>query len=252
MPGLGGRIETLTKAKISHLLDRAEDPAETLDYAYNQQMEDLQKVKQGIVEVVTAKKRLQTQEDQLKQQTDKLDGQARAAMSAGNEDLARAALERKQLIVQETGSLDQQVADLESQQQKLIDSERNLETKIEQFRSKKEVIKAQYSASEAQVQISEAATGIGDHMADLGEAMQRAIDKSDQMQARADAVGELEAAGTFDDLTSLGPPQDDIDKQLDQLGAKSAVDDELAQLKAELGPGASPEPPQIAAGEGSS
>ncbi len=249
MPGLGGRIETLTKAKISHLLDRAEDPAETLDYAYNQQMEDLQKVKQGIADVVTAKKRLQIQEDQLKQQVEKLDGQARAAMSAGQEDLARAALERKQVIVGETSSLDQQVADLESQQQKLIDAERNLQTKVEQFRSKKEVIKAQYSASEAQVQISEAATGIGDHMADLGEAMQRAIDKSDQMQARASAVEELQAAGTFDDLTALSPPQDDIDKQLDQLGTKSAVDDELAQLKGELGAGSTPASPQIGAGE---
>ena len=252
MPGLGGRIETLTKAKISHLLDRAEDPAETLDYAYEQQIEDLQKVKQGIAEVVTSKKRLQLQEEQLKQQADKLDGQAREAMSAGREDLARAAIERKQLIVQETSSLDQQVADLESQQQKLIDAERNLQTKVEEFRTKKEVIKAQYSASEAQVNISEAATGIGDHMADLGQAMQRAIDKTDQMQARASAVEELQAAGTFDDLTSLGPPQDDINRQLDQLGAKSAVDDELAHLKAEVTSGATPEPPQIGTGEGSS
>jgi phage shock protein A len=249
MPGLGGRIETLTKAKISHLLDRAEDPAETLDYAYEQQIEDLQKVKQGIADVVTSKKRLQLQEEQLKQQGAKLDGQAREAMSAGREDLARAAIERKQLIVQETSSLDQQVGELESQQEKLTDSERNLQTKIEEFRTKKEVIKAQYSASEAQVQISEAATGIGDHMADLGEAMQRAIDKTDQMQARASAVEELQAAGTFEDLASLGPPQDDVDRQLDQLGAKSAVDDELAQLKAELGPGAGTQPPQIGAGE---
>jgi phage shock protein A len=261
MPGLGGRIETLTKAKVSHLLDRAEDPAETLDYVYEQQMEDLQKVKQGIVEVVASKKRLQLQEEQSKQQADKLDGQAREAVSAGREDLARAALERKHLIVEETSSLDQQVADLESQQEKLIDAERNLQTKIQDFRTKKEVIKAQYSASQAQVQISEAATGVGDHMADLGEAMQRAIDKTDQMQARASAVQELQAAGTFDDLTSLGPPQDDIDKQLDQLGAKSAVDDELAQLKAEVGSGATPEqlgsgatpkPPQIEPSGGSS
>jgi phage shock protein A len=253
MPGLGGRIETITKAKISHLLDRAEDPAETLDYAYEQQVEDVQKVKSGIADVVTAKKRLQLQEEQLKQQADKLDGQAREAMSAGREDLARAAIERKQLIVQETSSLDQQVADLESQQEKLTDAERNLQTKIEQFRTKKEVIKAQYSASEAQVQISEAATGIGDHMADLGEAMQRAIDKTDQMQARASAVEELQAAGTFDESAlSLGPPQDDIDRQLDQLGAKSAVDDELAQLKAEVGSGAKPQAPQIGAGESSS
>jgi phage shock protein A len=251
MPGLGGRIETVTKAKISHLLDRAEDPAETLDYAYEQQFEDLQKVKQGIADVVTAKKRLQLQEEQLKQQADKLDSQAREAMSAGREDLARAAIERKQLIVQETSSLDQQVSDLEAQQQQLIDAERKLQTKIEEFRTKKEVIKAQYSASEAQVHISEAATGVGDHMADLGEAMQRAIDKTDQMQARAAAVQELQAAGTFDDLTSLGPPQDDIDRQLEQLGANSAVDNELAQLKAEVGSGSAPAPPQIGTGEAS-
>jgi phage shock protein A len=245
MAGLGGRIETLTKAKISHLLDRAEKPDETLDYAYNQQMEDLQKVKSGIANVVTAKKQLQAQEDQLHQQADKLDGQAKQAMAAGKEDLARAAIERKQLIAGEVSSLDQQVADLESQQQKLIDSERNLQTKIEQFRSKKEVIKAQYSAAQAQVQISEAATGVGDHMADLGQAMQRAIDKSDQMQARASAVEELQAAGTFDDLTAIGPPQDDIDKQLEQIGAQSAVDDELAKLKAELGSGGPAAQPQI-------
>jgi phage shock protein A len=247
MPGLGGRIETLTKAKVSHLLDRAENPEETLDYAYQQQLEDLQKVKSGIADVVTAKKRLQMQEDQLHQQADKLDAQAREAMTAGREDLARAAVERKQLITSEVSSLDQQVSDLEGQQQKLTDAERNLQTKIEEFRSKKEVIKAQYSAAQAQTQISEAATGIGDHMADLGEAMQRAIDKTDQMQARASAVEELQAAGTFEDLTSLGPPQDDIDRQLAQIGAHSAVDDEMAKLKAEVGSGTTP--PELEGGK---
>ena len=240
MPGLSGRISTLTKAKISHMLDRAEDPAETLDYAYERQREDLQNVRKGIADVVTAKKRLQFQEDDLRQQADKLDGQAREAMSAGREDLARAALERKQLIAQEVGSLDQQVSDLESQQEKLTTAEEQLQTKVEQFRSKKEVIKAQYSAAEAQVHISEAATGVGDEMADVGAAMQRAIDKTDQMQARASAVGELQEAGTFEDLTALGPAQDDVDRQLDELDAKSAVDDEFAKLKAEVGAGAQP------------
>jgi phage shock protein A len=229
------------------MLDRAEDPAETLDYAYERQLEDLQNVKRGIADVVTAKKRLQLQEEDLRQQADKLDGQARAAMSGGREDLARAALERKQLIVQETGSLERQVSELESEQDKLTAAEKQLQAKIEQFRTKKEVIKAQYSAAEAQVQISEAATGVGDEMADVGAAMQRAIDKTDEMEARASAVGELQAAGTFEDLTTLGPAQDDVDRQLDQLGAKSAVDDELSKLKAELGSGA--RQPELPAGE---
>ena len=127
---------------------------------------------------------------------------------------------------------------LESEQEKLIESEKQLEAKTEQFRSKKEVMKAQYSAAEAQVQFSEAATGVGDSTADIGMATQRVLDKTETMKARAQAVDELEAAGTFEDLTTLGPGQDDVDRQLDQLGTKSAVDDELDRLKAEVRPGA--------------
>jgi phage shock protein A len=238
MPGLKGRLSTVVKSKISKQLDRAENPNETLDYAYQRQVENLQNVKKGIADIATAKKRLALQRQQLGEQGAKLDAQAREAVSAGREDLARAALERKQQTVQEAGSLDQQIAQLESEQEKLIESEKQLEAKTEQFRSKKEVIKAQYSAAEAQVQFSEAATGVGDSMADVGMATQRALDKTETMKARAQAVDELEAAGTFEDLTALGPGQDDVDRQLDELGTKSAVDDELDRLKAEVRPGA--------------
>jgi len=101
------------------------------------------------------------------------------------------------------------------------------------------------------VRISEAATGVGEEMADVGLAMQRAVDKTENMRARADAVGELEAAGTFDDITALGDGQDDIDRQLSQLSSKSAVDDDLAKLRAELGQGTPPPAaPQIEKGEG--
>jgi phage shock protein A len=235
--GMGGRFNTVIKSKISRMLDRAEDPGETLDYSYQRQLESLQNVKKGIADVVTAKKRLQMQSSKLEQSVVKLDTQARQALSAGNEELARVALERKTLAQTELQSLDQQVTELEGQQQKLTDSEQKLRTKIESFRTKKEVIKAQYSAAEAQVRISEAATGVGEQMADVGLAMQRATDKTEQMRARADAVSELEAAGTFEDLTALGPGQDDIDRQLAQLSTGSQVDDELTRMKAELGAG---------------
>ena len=237
MPGLSGRFSTVVKAKISKLLDRAEDPAETLDYSYEKQIELLQNVKKGIADVVTSKKRLQLQEGSLRAQATKLEAQARQALTAGNEQLARAALQRKQTIETELGSLDQQIAELENQQDQLTSNEKKLQAKIEAFRTKKEVIKAQYSAAEAQVQISEAATGVGEQMADVGLAMQRALDKTENMKARASAVEELEKAGTFEDLTQLGDGQDDIDRQLAQLPADSAVDDELAKLKGELGSG---------------
>jgi phage shock protein A len=248
MPGMGGRMSTVIKAKISKLLDRAEDPAETLDYSYQKQLESLQNVKKGIADVVTAKKRIQMQSQKLEQSVVKLDTQARQALAAGNEELARTALERKNVAQTELQGLDQQVTELEAQQERLTDSEQKLRQKIEAFRTKKEVIKAQYSAAEAQVRISEAATGVGEQMADVGLAMQRAMDKTEQMRARADAVSELEAAGTFEDLTQLGSGEDDIDRQLRELSSSSQVDDELAKMKAELGPGQSPGRQQL--GEG--
>jgi phage shock protein A len=241
MPGLSGRMSTVIKAKISKLLDRAEDPGETLEYSYQKQIELLQNVKKGIADVVTSKKRLQLQEEKIQQQVVKLDTQARQALAAGNEDLARTALERKNVAQTELQSLDSQIAELEGQQQQMTESEQKLRTKIEQFRSKKEVVKAQYSAAEAQVRISEAATGVGEEMADVGLAMQRALDKTENMKARASAVGELEAAGTFEDLTALGSGEDDIDRQLKELSSSSEVDSELQKMKAELGAGSAGE-----------
>ena len=242
MPGMGGRMSTVIKAKINKMLDKAEDPSETLEYSYAKQMELLQNVKKGIADVVTAKKRLQLQQQKLEQQVVKLDTQARQALAQNREDLARTALERKQFAQTELQTLDQQVAELEQQQQGLIDKEQKLRSKLEQFRTKKEVIKAQYSAAEAQVRISEAANGVGEEMADLGLAMQRAEDKTETMRARASAVEELEKAGAFDDITALGSGQDDIERQLQELTSGAEVDDELSKMKAELGTGGGDSP----------
>jgi phage shock protein A len=240
--GLGGRMSVVFKSKINKLLDKAEDPSETLEYSYAKQIELLQNVKKGIADVVTSKKRLQMQSQKLQQQVVKLDTQARQALAQGNEELARTALERKQFAQTELQSLDGQVAELEAQQQSLVDKEQKLRGKIDQFRTKKEVIKAQYSAAEASVKISEAATGVGEEMADVGLAMQRAQEKTESMRARAGAMEELEASGAFDDQFALGDGGDDIDRQLAELTSGSQVDDDLARMKAELGQGSGPAP----------
>jgi len=235
--GLLSRTGEIIRAKFNALLNRAENPNETLDYSYEKQLQSLQNVKRGVADVVTAKKRLELQTKQLEQNVVTLDTQARQALAAGREDLARQALERKSGIQQQLQDLDTQVKQLQDQQEKLVASEKQLSAKIEQFRSQKEVIKAQYSAAEAQVRIGEAASGVGEEMADVGLAMQRAVDKTENMKARAGAVEELEAAGTFDDITQLGDGKDDIDRQLESLTSASQVDDELAKMKAELGAG---------------
>jgi phage shock protein A len=234
--GLFERMSLVIKSKLNRLLDRAEDPSETLDYSYEEQLKLLQNVKRGVADVVTSKKRLQLQADKLEQSLVKLDTQARDAIAGGREDLARQALERKTLAQQQLQDLDVQVQQLEAQQEKLTSSERQLNAKIEAFRSQKEVIKAQYSAAEAQVRIGEAATGIGEQMADTGLAIQRAKDKTEQMQARAGAVEELIEAGTLEDFTAGDQTQ--LDRELAQISSEKQVDAELERLKAEVGAGA--------------
>ena len=237
MPGLMARLSLIFKAKFSKALDRAENPNETLDYSYEEQLRQLQNVKRGIADVTTAKKRLELQYTSMQQQVEKLDGQAREALKAGREDLAREALTRKTAVQGQLDGIMQQGQQLEVQQKKLIDGQNTLQAKVESFRTQKEVIKAQYSAAEAQVRIGEAATGIGEQMADVGLAVQRAKDKTEQMQARANAIEELTDTGALTDFTSSG---DDIDRQLAQISQGGQVDDELAKMKAELGKGAEP------------
>src|SRR5436305_11291989 len=206
--GLWQRFTMIFKAKASRTLDRVENPGETLDYSYQKQLEMLQKTKRGLADVVTAKKRLQHQTQRLEQSVVKLDGQARQALSAGRDDLARTALERKVLVQEQLQGLDQQIAGLEEQQRQMVAQQQELSQKVEAFRTQKEVIKAQYSAAEAQVRIGEAATGIGEQMADTGLAIERAKNKTEQMQARASAIEELTAAGALDDFTSSSDARD--------------------------------------------
>jgi phage shock protein A len=236
MAGLMSRASMIIKAKFSALLGRAENPQETLDYSYERQLESLQNVKRGIADVVTAKKRLQLQTQQLEQNVVKLETQARQAVAVNREDLARQALERKSAAQSQLQGLDGQIKQLEAQQEKLVASEQQLSARVESFRSEKEVIKAQYSAAEAQVRIGEAATGIGEQMADTGAAIQRAKDKTQEMQARANAIDELTASGALEDFTSDQSP---LDRELAQMASQSQVDQELEQLKKEVGTGSS-------------
>jgi phage shock protein A len=228
------RFWNILAAKLNKLLGRAENPDETLDYSYERQLESLQNVKRGVADVVTAKKRLEIQTQSLQTNVDKLEGQAREAVASGRDDLARLALERKSVAQTQVTNLNGQVARLQDQQDKLVAAEQQAEARIEAFRNEKEVIKAQYSAAEAQVRIGEAATGIGNELENTGLAIQRAKDKSDQMQARASALEELTEAGTFEDFTSSDTK---LDRELAQVSQSGAIDADLARLKKEVGPG---------------
>ncbi len=230
--GILSRMSTVVKSKMNRILDNAEDPNETLDYAYEKQMDTLRDVKRGVVEMVTAKRRLELQASKVKDSIVKLDGQARQAMAAGREDLARLALQRKQASLMELEGLDQQIADLEMEQEKLTQAEQRLQAKVAAFRTRKEIVKAQYNAAQAQVRIGSALSGVSEEMGDVSRAIERAEHKTETMRARAGAIDELAEMGVLEDFT--GADNDPLSRELSQLMAAQNVEDELAALKGEL------------------
>jgi len=238
--GVMKRVTMVFRAKANKALDRMEDPRETLDYSYQTQLELLQKVRRGVADVATSRKRIELQMNERQREADKLDRQARDSLAAGREDLAREALTRKQGVSSQLEELQTQYASLQSEEEKLTQASQRLQAKVDAFRTRKETIKASYSAAEAQTRINEAFTGISEEMGDVGLAIQRAEDKTAQMKARAGALDELMASGALDDMVS--GPHDDIQAELDRMGAGQGVDRQLEQMKAEL---ASKAPRQI-------
>jgi phage shock protein A len=238
--GLWQRFKLIFKSKANKALDKAEDPRETLDYSYEKQLELLQKVRRGVADVATSRKRLELQIQGLAQQEAKLEEQARAALAGGREDLAREALTRRSGLHQQIADLQTQLATLQDQEEKLTAAAQQLQTKVETFRTKKETIKATYSAAEAQTKINEAFAGISDELGDVGLAVQRAEDKTAQMQARAGAIDELVASGALTDVSSMG--KDNITVELERMASENDVNAQLEAMKREIAaPASKPE-----------
>jgi len=229
------RVSLIFRAKANKTLDRMEDPRETLDYSYTRQLEMLTQVRRGVADVATSRKRVELQMNSLRQQQTKLEGQAKQALGAGREDLAREALGRKAALQGQLEDLTTQYSSLQADEEKLTMASQRLQQKVEAFRTQKETIKATYTAAEAQSRIGEAVSGISEEMGDVGMAVQRAQDKTAQMQARAGAIDELMASGALEDVT--GPPRDDIQAELDRMRTGPDVDLELERLKNEIGGG---------------
>ena len=242
MSSIMQRIALIFRSKANRALDEAEDPRETLDYSYVKQQELLQKVRRGLADVATSRKRQELQMQQLDSQSRKLQEQAQQALGQGREDLAREALSRRAALQQQGSDLAAQHANLQAEEEKLTNASQRLTAKIEAFRTKKESLKATYTAAEAQTKINEAFSGISEEMGDVGLAIERAEDKTANMQARAGAVDELIASGALNDPLSGG--KDDITRELEAMSSTSNVELELQRMKGELAGGSTP-PAQI-------
>jgi len=232
--GIFSRFTHFLRVRASAALDKAEDPGQVMDYSYNKQIEQLQQLRRSIADVMTSEKRLQLQQAQLAEKVDKLDLQARQALLAKREDLALIALQRKEMLLSQLASYEQQIAQVRAQSEKLITMERTVSARVEAFRTQKEMVKAQYSAAQAQVKINETLTGISQEMSEMSLAMQRAQDKVLTMQARANAMDALLEQGILNEQGLLGATGDTFERELQQIATQQNIEMQLQAMKQQL------------------
>jgi phage shock protein A len=237
------RAHDIVAAKANKALDAAEKPDEMLDYSYEQMLDQITQVRRALVDIAASRKRIELQEQQLQHSVDHLNDQAKAALAAGKEDLAREALSRKAAAQQQVDGLEPQHQQLTEQEQKLEQTLTALQDRVNKFRTQKETLKAQYTAAQAMTSVNESVAGISSTLGDSGAELQRAQDKISTMQARAGALDELLQSGVLEDV---GGDTDDIQKELDEAGQAAEVDKELAALKAQVG--SAPAAPELPAG----
>jgi phage shock protein A len=233
------RAHDIVAAKTNKALDAAENPNEMLDLSYDQMLDQITRIRRALVDIAASRKQIELQEAQLQHSVDHLQDQAKAALAQGREDLAREALSRKAAAQAQIDGMEPQHEQLSEEEEKLGRALAELQERVNNFRSQKEVLKAQYTAASAMSSVDESVAGISTSVSDSGAALQRAQDKIATMQARAGALDELLQSGVLEDVGGGG---DDIQKELDEATSASEVDNELAALKAQLGPGTTPPP----------
>jgi phage shock protein A len=233
------RAHDIVAAKTNKALDAAEKPDEMLDLSYDQMLGQITRVRRGLVDIAASRKQIELQETQLQHSVAHLQDQAKAALAQGREDLAREALSRKAAAQAQIDNMEPQHQQLTEEEEKLEHALAELQQKVNTFRSQKEVLKAQYTAASAMSSVDESVAGISTSVSDSGAALERAQDKIATMQARAGALDELLQSGVLEDVGGGG---DDIQKELDEVTSSTDVDNELAALKAQLGPGTTPPP----------
>jgi phage shock protein A len=232
--GLFSRAHDIVQAKANKALDKAEKPDEMLDLSYEKMLEQITQVRRALVDIAASRKRIELQEQQLQHSADHLTDQARTALAAGREDLAREALSRKAAGQAQIDEMEPQHQQLVEEEGKLGQTLQALQVRVNQFRTQKETLKAQYTAANAMTSVNEGVAGISKSISDSGAALSRAQDKIANMQARSGALDELLESGVLEDVG--GGHSDDIQHELDKIAASSSVDEELQALKAGVAP----------------
>lgn len=217
------------RATFKALTGPADDPRETRIGGLRRQQTVLANVRQALADLGLARARLEATIAEVRTKVPALQEQARQRLKAGQEDLARAALQHRQLAVATLAALEAQVRDVELEEQRLSLVEQRVAAQIDALFAKEEVVSARHRAAEAQVRFNESLTGVSRELANFSTERDQAEDVTERMMARASAIDQLVRMGALDAAT--GPRDDVVEGELALIDAARAIEGQLAELK---------------------
>lgn len=225
--GILTRFKDIMASNINALLDKCEDPEKMIDQYMRNMESDLGKVKAETASVMAEQTRAKRELDECTEQIDKMQRYAEKALTAGNEADARAFLEKKQELSATQTALQNAYNAASENAKKMRQMHDKLVKDMESLESRRAAIKATVKAAKAQERINSVGASIS--------GANNSMDAFAKMEAKANRM--LDEANA---MAQLNESQEDAD--IDNLAAKydetpdnSAVDDELAALKAKMG-----------------
>lgn len=218
MASIFKRMADIVKSNINDMLDGAEDPEKMLKQMIIEMEESVNKATTSVGTAIANEKRLQRQFEENKRLAEEWQNKAMKAVNAGRDDLAKAALDKKNSYAKAAAALEPSLVQGKATAAQLRDHLQKLRAKLEEARIKKNTLIARHKAAEAKQQLAQSLNGIGD---DAFSTFDRMEQKVEDAEATADAHAEL--AGDLGGLEDKFAELDDV-----------AVDDELAALKAQM------------------
>ena len=215
--GIMTRFKDIMAANVNALLDKAEDPEKMIDQYLRNLETDFAKVKAETASVMAEEKSARRKLDECSEEIAKMGEYAKKAVAAGNDNDARRFLEKKSELTQKQEVLTKNYELAQANSVKMRQMHDKLESDIQAMKSKRDMLKAKVKVAQTQRKINE-----------MGSGMESAEEKVNRMLDEADAVGELNTSSEEEDLDKLA-------SKYDSTETVSAVDDELAALKAEMG-----------------
>ena len=169
----------------------AADPREIYRDAGGLEPELLGNVRAALESIASSRSQLEARTSQIGQRLAELEEEARRALRAGRQDVARHALARRQIAAAELALLERQLHDAGLETERLRVVEQRLAARIEAFLARERMLEARQSAAEAHVRINEALAGISDEIAGLGPDLAHAEEHAEELEARAAAIDRL-------------------------------------------------------------